>query len=125
MKQSDIITIVIIAAIGTLGAFFTVNALMGDPKDASVTYKYIEPVDAALAEPDPEVFNSDAINPTVEVYVGNCLDADQNGVLDRAELVACGRIDDNEEEVNTDGDKENTDPEEEPSDIVEENGREE
>ena len=36
MKQSDIFTLVLIAGIGTLAAFFLCNAIMGDP-DLAVT----------------------------------------------------------------------------------------
>ena len=92
MKQSDIFTLILIAGIGTLAAFFLCNAIMGDPDLAIAEFKTLNSViDNKLAAPDPEVFNGNAINPTVEVYVGNCEDIDQNGILDMAELVACGR----------------------------------
>ena len=32
-----------------------------------------------LTEPDEEIFNPRALNPTVEVYVGNCKEFDYNG----------------------------------------------
>ncbi len=51
-----------------------------------------------LQAPDPEIFNAGAINPTIEVYVGDCEDIDQNGILDMAELIACGRKEAPEEE---------------------------
>lgn len=91
MKQSDIITVVIIAVVGTVAAYFIVNGWLGNPGDASFEFETIEAVSAALVEPDPEVFNEEAINPTIEVYVGECEDVDQNGILDKAELVACGK----------------------------------
>jgi len=90
MKQSDIITIVLITMIGTIAAGFITNAVLGNPDDASEKWKTIETVSADLSTPDSEVFNADAINPTVEVYVGNCEDRDQDGVLSEGELIACG-----------------------------------
>lgn len=93
MKKSDIITIAMVAAIGTLVSFFAVNAILGNPDEAYESYKTIKVVEADLSQPDPEVFNSSAINPTIEVYVGDCEDVDQDGVLSQAELVACGRVD--------------------------------
>ncbi|MBR5621164.1 hypothetical protein IKW75_01620 [Candidatus Saccharibacteria bacterium] len=93
MKQSDIFTVLAVATVGIVASFFLVNMLLGDPNEKSVTFKKIEVVDATLSVPDPEVFNSEAINPTVEVYVGDCVDMDQNGELDEAELIACGRVD--------------------------------
>ena len=91
MKQSDIFTIIIIASIGMVGAFFASNAILGNPDELMLKHKNISPISTEVVEPDPETFNQDAINPTVEVYVGQCEDVDQNGILDRAELVACGK----------------------------------
>lgn len=93
MKQSDIITVVIIAVVGTIAAYFGVNMFLGNPADATYQFKIIEGVTATLEDPDPEVFNKDAINPTIEVYVGECEDVDQNGIIDKAELVNCGKLD--------------------------------
>lgn len=92
MKQSDIFTLILIAGIGTLGAFFLSRAILGDPDMAKVEFKTIDKVIAKeLEPPDAEIFNALAINPTVEVYIGNCVDTNQNGILDPDELVACGR----------------------------------
>lgn len=99
MKQSDIFSLILIASVGTLAAFFVCQSLMGDPDDASVKFKaLVSPVDSALVVPDPEVFNGAAINPTVEVYVGACEDVDQNGILDAAELEACMTVEEEPEE---------------------------
>ena len=93
MRQSDIFTVIIVASVGTLAAFFLCNWILGNPDDQFETFKTISVVSPDVALPDSDVFNVGAINPTVEVYVGNCEDVDQNGRLDRAELIACGRID--------------------------------
>lgn len=93
MKQSDIISIILIAIFGIGLAAWGCNALLGNPDDAVVTYKTINKIDSSLAEPDADIFNINAINPTVEVYVGSCVDADRDGVLSDAELAACNEID--------------------------------
>ncbi|MBQ3309611.1 hypothetical protein IJG78_02950 [Candidatus Saccharibacteria bacterium] len=93
MRQSDIFTIIIVGTVGTVVAAILCNLILGDPNDKSVTFKTVKVVEASLAQPDPEVFNVEAINPTVEVYVGECEDIDQDGQLNEAELVACGRAD--------------------------------
>lgn len=116
MKQSDIFTIVIIALVGTLAAFFGVSSFLGDPDKASAEIVTVQDVSASLTEPDSELFNSYAINPTVEVYVGNCEDVDHNGILSQAELIQCNGTseDTNDEEqpvvVETEEDEE-TEPE--------------
>lgn len=98
MKQSDIISLILIAGIGTLAAFFACNAILGDPDKATTEFTTINKVITKdLADPDPEIFNAYAINPTIEVYVGGCEDIDQNVILDMAELIACGREDAPEE----------------------------
>lgn len=94
MKQSDIFSIIIIGTVGTLAAYFAVNALLGDPNLQSVTIKTIEEISPALTEPDPELFNSNAINPTVEVLIDGCEDVDKNGILSREELIKCKKIED-------------------------------
>lgn len=99
MRQSDVFTLILIAGIGTLAAFFVCKTLLGDPDEASVKYKTVSRVvSSELVAPDQEVFNSTAINPTVEVFVGDCEDIDQNGILDETELKACSRLEESEDE---------------------------
>lgn len=69
--RTDLVTSVGLAIVGVLISFFIANTLMGEIE--SVSFQTIEnPVSAEVAEPDPEIFNSQAINPTVEVCVGTC-----------------------------------------------------
>ncbi len=99
MKRSDIFSLILVAGIGTLAAFLICNKIMGDPNTAKVEFKALNGViKSDLIAPNPEVYNSLAVNPTVEVYVGDCIDIDQNGILDQAELVACGKEDADEVE---------------------------
>ena len=91
MRRSDIFTVTFVASVGVLLTFIACSFLQGDPDTRYLKHKTIGKITADLTSPDPEVFNVDAINPTVEVYVGSCEDVDRNGILDRAELVACGR----------------------------------
>jgi singapore isolate B (sub-type 7) whole genome shotgun sequence assembly, scaffold_11 len=91
MRHSDIFTVTFVASVGVLLTFIACSFLLGDPDTRYLKHKTIGKITADLTSPDPEVFNVDAINPTVEVYVGSCEDVDRNGILDRAELVACGR----------------------------------
>ena len=82
----DMFTAVGVAVGGVLIAFFVTNLLFHEPEPYSVpvidtaasstadNYDY-----ANLSEPDNEVFNYDALNPTVEVYVGECDEYDADG----------------------------------------------
>lgn len=110
MKRSDIFTIILIVSIGVIAAFLACSAILGDPDEKSVTFKKIDVISADLSEPDPEVFNTSAINPTVEVYVGRCKDVDRDGKLSKAERVACGdlNVKEAEDEKETENEKEET-----------------
>lgn len=71
MKKSDIAMIILIASVSVLVAYFTSSALVGDVSEESVQVKTAEEISTDVVDPDPEIFNKDAINPTVEVIVGN------------------------------------------------------
>ena len=72
MKNTDIALVVMIALVTTVVAYFLGNAILGDPNDNITTVNYIDVIGSSVDEPDVESFNIDALNPTVEVYVGNC-----------------------------------------------------
>lgn len=99
MRKKDIISIVAVAILGVVAAIVAVNSILGDIDDKSATFRSIEVVNSGVGVPDPEVFNPDAINPTVDVYVGNCLDKNGNGQLDEDELIGCSRSEPKEEVV--------------------------
>ena len=72
MKKSDIAMIVLIAGLSMLIAFTIGNnipALKAPRVGASVST--IEKMSSDIKEPSSEVFNSNAINPTVETIIGS------------------------------------------------------
>jgi len=70
MKKSDIAMIILIASISMLVAYFAANSILGDTKKQAVKVQTAEPITTTVDEPDPTVFNTNAINPTVEVIIG-------------------------------------------------------
>lgn len=71
MKKSDIAMIILIASISMVVAYFVVKAIpvfqsTNQPKQVST----FEEISSSVADPDPEVFNDEAINPAVEVFIG-------------------------------------------------------
>jgi hypothetical protein len=70
MKKSDIAMIILIAAVSMMLAYFGAQALLGNIQNESVQVRTIDRISTEVTEPDPSVFNSDAINPTVEVIIG-------------------------------------------------------
>ncbi len=71
MKKNDIATIILIASISVIFAYFVANAIIGSPSSQSVKVKTAKPITAEIKEPDSSIFNKDSINPTVEVEIGN------------------------------------------------------
>lgn len=71
MKRSDIAMIILIASISMLLAYFISKSVLGDVGNQSVKVKTAEKIITEVATPDEDVFNPSAINPTVEVIIGN------------------------------------------------------
>ncbi len=76
--KSDLATAIVAAVLGLVVAFFVTNLFI--PAIEPVSFKNLSStVDNNLADPDENVFNYKALNPTVEVYVGECQNFDENG----------------------------------------------
>ncbi len=69
MKKTDIAMIILIAAVSVIIAFFVTKSIVGTPESEVVKVKTIQKIDATLTEPDPAVFNAEAINPAVKVQL--------------------------------------------------------
>lgn len=71
MKKSDIALIVLVASFSVGIAFVIANSLPFLKIDEKgVVVKTAEPIDGDVGEVSKKVFNKDAINPTVETYIG-------------------------------------------------------
>ena len=72
MKKSDIAMIILIASVSAMMAFGIANAIpMLKPPTNGEKVKTITEYRADVKTPDPKVFNSEAINPTVKTVIGN------------------------------------------------------
>ena len=67
MKKNDIASLVLIAAISGVISYFVANAVIGSPKNNPVEVEKMAPIQASFPKPDARVFNSEAIDPTVEI----------------------------------------------------------
>ena len=70
--KNDLATSIVVAIVGVLIAYFLSN-LLADQL-LPIEDQKVKTVDSSfsteVSDPNPEVFNYKAINPTVEVYVG-------------------------------------------------------
>lgn len=72
MKKSDIAMIVLIAAASALIAYFVASSFISvGGQNYSQKVKTIDPIDASIVEPSTQVFNKDAINPSVPVSISS------------------------------------------------------
>lgn len=69
MKKTDIAMIILIATASVLIAFFATRAVLGGTATEIVQVDTIEKIKSDVVEPDPDIFNADAINPAVEVQI--------------------------------------------------------
>lgn len=63
--------IILIAGVSVAVAYLVVNSLLSGLKTTSVKVKTADPISVNVTRPDPAVFNSKAINPTVQVNIGS------------------------------------------------------
>ncbi len=70
MKRTDIAMIVFIASISMIFSYFIATTVLGDIQNEAVTVKTIDAITKDVNKPDERIFNEDAVNPTVEVYIG-------------------------------------------------------
>ena len=70
MKRTDIAMIIFIASISIIGSYLVAKTIIGDARSEAVTVKTVDAISQEVSEPDERIFNEDAVNPTVEVYIG-------------------------------------------------------
>jgi hypothetical protein len=70
MKKADIAMIILIASVSVLVSYFVAKSVFGDVYSATAKVKTIDPIESTIVEPNPDIFNSAAINPAVQVQIG-------------------------------------------------------
>lgn len=72
MKKTDIAMLILITSIGVIVAYFiAINIPFLKLPENGVKVQTMSKITSEVKEPSDEVFNSQAVNPTVEVIVGN------------------------------------------------------
>ncbi len=75
MKKNDFAALILIGSVSLLVAWFTANALIGEPKKEAQKVKTVEAISDQVETPDKRIFNKQAINPTVERSIGKSSDS--------------------------------------------------
>jgi hypothetical protein len=69
MKQNDIALLIIVVFISAIGSFF-LSGVLFNTNNLSENVETVQPISAEFMEPDKRVFNTDAINPTQLIRIG-------------------------------------------------------
>ena len=69
MKKSDIASLVSIALIGVIVAFFVAKAIFPNAYSGSTKVKTINSINSQVEAPRDDIFNKNAINPSVKVQI--------------------------------------------------------
>ena len=71
MKKTDIAMVVLIAGVGVaIGYLVASNISFLKVPERGIKVQTIREISSDVEKPNPAIFNSNAINPTVEVFVG-------------------------------------------------------
>ncbi|MBC7565265.1 hypothetical protein H7100_03505 [Candidatus Saccharibacteria bacterium] len=79
MKRTDLAMIVFIAAVSAGIAYFVAHSLFGSMSTQTVKVRTIDPITSEVQTPDKNIFNANAINPSVEVNINNTDTATSTG----------------------------------------------
>lgn len=72
MKTSDIALVIFIAALSVILSAWIGSMVLGNPSERFETVTYAHEISSSVTEPDIEIFNPYAKNPSYEVYYGIC-----------------------------------------------------
>ena len=78
MKKADIAMIVLIASVSVLLSFFIAKSIFGDVYSGSAKVKTIDKIDSSIIEPSKEIFNENAINPTIPINIDGTNNSDSS-----------------------------------------------
>ena len=98
--KTDLATTVITAIFGVVVAYFVCNLFISETPNSFSFTTVDSSVSTSISDPNPEIFNYKALNPTVEVYVGNCREYNENNVcIDGINQINQGIIEQTDEEL--------------------------
>lgn len=71
MKQKDIAIIIGVAIVSAIFSYVISSALFGGAEKANLTAPKVEPISADFPQPDPRYFNTNSLNPTKTITIGD------------------------------------------------------
>ena len=71
MKQKDFVLIVAVALFAAVVSLLLTQAIFVSKDKKELTSEVVEPISAEFKEPDKNVFNENAVNPTQLIQIGD------------------------------------------------------
>lgn len=71
IKQKDVVLIAIVVIFAGVVSVLVSNFFFTSDTNRNQKAEIVEPINADFQQPDPKTFNSDAINPTQLIEIGN------------------------------------------------------
>lgn len=71
MKKNDIALLVLVVSISLVASYFILNKLLGNPSEDTKAVEQVPKISAKVPEAPDTIFNKNAINPTVQIKIGN------------------------------------------------------
>lgn len=71
MKQKDVALILVIVFISAVVSFFVSSTIFGSPSNRQQQAEVVDPITSSFPNPDPRYFNSNSIDPTQLIQIGN------------------------------------------------------
>ncbi|OGL30364.1 hypothetical protein A3D14_02940 [Candidatus Saccharibacteria bacterium RIFCSPHIGHO2_02_FULL_47_12] len=76
MKQKDIVLIILVVFISTVVAFVFSSFVLSPSKNRSTKVEVVQPITDEFKTPDKKYFNSNSIDPTQLIQIGNSQNPD-------------------------------------------------
>ncbi len=105
--KADLATTIITAAVGVVVSFLVINLMLPEIEDVSFPSPTSESY--SITSPSDDTFNFNSLNPTVEVYVGQCETYNSDGSCrEGSSTVNSGTDETNDENYAENSDYENS-----------------
>lgn len=72
MRKQDIAMVILVAGVSALISYFVIQSIpgIGNPSEEKYDTNTMEAISSEIVKPSAEIFNSEAINPTVQITIG-------------------------------------------------------
>jgi hypothetical protein len=71
MKQKDILLIVVIVIVAAVVSLLITKTVFVSKKNRELTAEKVDSITAQFNQPDPKIFNKNAIDPTQLIHIGD------------------------------------------------------